>query len=118
MSLPSPWLSVLIPTLNGAAFVSDALSSIERERDPGVQCIVVDGGSQDDTVAIVQSFSGRLDLTTLEKPESPGWVWSTNLALRHAAAPYASLLHQDDQSLPGRAGKLRAMIAEAKDAAM
>ncbi len=118
MLLPRPWLSVLIPTLNGARFVANALSSIERERDAGVQCIVVDGGSRDATVAIVKSFCGRLDLILLDRPDSPGWVWSTNLALAHATAPHASLLHQDDEWLPGRAMKLRKMIAETTQAAL
>ncbi|MEK7752198.1 MAG: glycosyltransferase [Acidobacteriota bacterium] len=113
-----PWLSVLMPTFNGAAYVADALASVAQECDPGIQCIVVDGGSKDDTLSIVRSFAGRLDLTVLERPDSPNWVWSTNLALAHAAAPHSCLLHQDDLWLPGRTEALRQLMSQAPGAAL
>jgi glycosyltransferase involved in cell wall biosynthesis len=110
-----PWLSVLIPTLNGGKYLARTLASLAREGDPGIQCIVVDGGSSDDTLALLETHRSRLNLTLLERPDSPGWVWSTNLALGIASAPHASLLHQDDEWLPGRAKRLRALIEAAPD---
>jgi glycosyltransferase involved in cell wall biosynthesis len=114
----TPWLSVLIPTYNGSRFVAEALASIERERDRGIECIVVDGGSSDDTAAIVRGFSSRINLVLREEPRSGNWVWSTNLALRLANAPHASLLHQDDLWLPGRASRIRAVLDGAPDAVL
>jgi glycosyltransferase involved in cell wall biosynthesis len=110
-----PWLSVLIPTLNGGDFLRDSLASIAGARDPDIECIVVDGGSSDDTLAVLEAHRSRLNLTVLERPGSPGWVWSTNLALSMATAPHASLLHQDDTWLPARARQLRALIKAAPD---
>jgi glycosyltransferase involved in cell wall biosynthesis len=49
-----------MPTLNGAGFVREALASVERENDPGILCIVVDGGSRDETVSIAQAFGQRI----------------------------------------------------------
>ncbi|APG48921.1 glycosyltransferase family 2 protein [Phaeobacter porticola] len=52
---------VVIPTLNEAIAILPCLKSLQRDpvlRDPG-RCtvVVVDGGSEDDTVAIVQSYA-------------------------------------------------------------
>jgi GT2 family glycosyltransferase len=113
-----PWLSVLMPTLNGGAFLAHALSSVERERDPGVECIVVDGGSMDETVGIARSFADRLNLRILERRDSPGWVWSTNLALAEALAPHACMLHQDDEWRDGRTARVKAMITQRPDAVL
>jgi glycosyltransferase involved in cell wall biosynthesis len=100
-----------VPTLDGAEFVGHALRSVERESDPGIHCIVVDGGSKDETVSLVKTFANRIPLTLLERPDSSGWVWSTNLALGLADAPHCSLLHQDDSWLPGRAAAMKRIVA-------
>ena len=114
----NPWLCVLMPTLDGAAFVADALESVARENDPGIHCIVVDGGSKDATVSVVRSFAARLPMTILERSDSTGWVWSTNLALNSAQAPNCCFLHQDDLWLSGRAAVMKRVLNEAPEVAM
>jgi glycosyltransferase involved in cell wall biosynthesis len=116
--LSSPWLCVLIPTLDGAEHLAEALASVARENDPGVRCIVVDGGSKDGTIDIVKDARSRLSLTLLERPDSPGWVWSTNRALDSAQATYCCMLHQDDLWLPGRAAALKSILSEDPGLAM
>ncbi len=113
-----PWLSLLIPTLNGGAYLGRTLASVAREGDPRIQCIVVDGGSTDDKLAILDAHRSRMDLTVHERPASTGWTWSTNLALTLATAPHASLLHQDDEWLEGRTTRMRALIDAAPDVAL
>ncbi len=110
MASDKPWLSVLMPVYDGAAYLDEALASIVRQNDAGIECIVVDGGSSDDTVAIARRYAGKLDLVLLERPDSPNWVWSTNLALQRAAAPFCSMLHQDDYWLPGRVSAVHGMM--------
>ncbi|MFP3944164.1 MAG: glycosyltransferase [Alphaproteobacteria bacterium] len=104
-----PWLSVLMPVFNGRDYLAQALDSVVAQADPGIECIVVDGGSDDGTPALAARYADRLNLRLLDKPESPNWVWSTNLALEHASAPFSSILHQDDTWLPGRAAAMREM---------
>lgn len=48
--------SVIIPTLNEEGYIEKTLQSIGK----GVEIIVVDGGSNDDTVAIAEKFGARV----------------------------------------------------------
>ena len=112
----TPWLTLLMPTLNGADYLDAALASIARERDPGVRIVAVDGGSTDGTRDVLSAYADRLTIEVHSRPDSEGWVWSTNLALSRAATPYCALLHQDDLWLPGRAATMRALTEGFPDA--
>ena len=45
----SPWLSIIIPTLNEATAITGLLSAMQSWREQGVELIVADGGSTDTT---------------------------------------------------------------------
>ncbi len=49
-------LSIIIPTCNEAANIGTLLSDLQPFRQRGHELIVVDGGSQDDTLAIARPF--------------------------------------------------------------
>ncbi len=53
-----PWLSVVIPTLNEESHLAQAIHSARQ--CPGVQIIVVDGGSTDRTCEIADSLGARV----------------------------------------------------------
>jgi GT2 family glycosyltransferase len=113
-----PWLSVVMPTYNGTAYVAAALESVRLENDPGIEVIVVDDGSTDDTVRIVRSFAGDLDLRVAEGARRGNWVAATNAGLALSRGDYVSLLHQDDLWLEGRLRHLRRMLAGTPGAAL
>lgn len=101
-----------MPTFNGGAYVDAALASVASEEDPGIEVIVVDDGSDDDTVERLAVWSRRLRLQIHER-KIRNWVANTNMGLSHAKAPLACFLHQDDLWLPGRAAAVRG-IAESQ----
>jgi len=106
-----PWLSVLMPTYNGSAYLGAALDSVVAEDDSGIECIAVDDGSTDDTLTILERYRDRLNLTILARPHAGNWVAGTNLALKRARGEFACLLHQDDIWLAGRLAMLRDAIS-------
>src|SRR5262245_47899648 len=102
-----PWLSVIMPTYNGAAYVGAALESIRRQRAEGVEVIAVDDGSTDDTLGILTSYTSVLPLRIIERRRTGNWVTSSNVGLRAAAGHHACFLHQDDVWLAGRLAVVR-----------
>jgi rSAM/selenodomain-associated transferase 2/rSAM/selenodomain-associated transferase 1 len=60
-SLPRlPFLSIVIPVLDEAAGIADALTPLQPLRAEGVELIVVDGGSTDGTAAAAAPLCDRL----------------------------------------------------------
>jgi glycosyltransferase involved in cell wall biosynthesis len=109
--MKQPCLSVIIPTFNGQAFLPATLDSVLCQEDPDLECIVVDGGSTDATLSIVQVYEHRLPIRLEQRGEPSGWVSSTNYALSLARGEYICFLHQDDIWFRDRLSTLRGLIA-------
>ena len=62
MSNSTPTLSLIIPTLNEEKTIAETLVSLQAARAAGVQIIVVDGGSKDETQAVAEPL---VDLLTV-----------------------------------------------------
>ena len=86
-------LSIIIPTLDEAEFIADTLGSIPK--GAGLEVIVVDGGSRDDTPAIAQSL-GAWVLSS-----SPGRARQMNLGAATSNGDILLFLHADTR-LPDR----------------
>ena len=59
----SPLFSIVMPVLNGGAFLERALRSVLAQAGEDTEVIVVDGGSTDGSVAVIEALlrprSGR-----------------------------------------------------------
>ena len=110
-----PWLSILIPTYNGERFLPFALDSILFQNDLNIECIVVDDGSVDDTLSILESYENKLTIKIFQRERKGNWVANTNYALSFARGEYLSFLHQDDIWLKNRLTIIRQMIDQFPD---
>ena len=59
-SMKLPKVSVITPCFNHAQFVDATMRSIHGQRYPNLEHIVIDGGSTDGSVAIIDSYRDRL----------------------------------------------------------
>jgi GT2 family glycosyltransferase len=109
----APWLSVIMPTFNGAAYLATTLASIECQQDDQIEVIAVDDGSSDATLSILQGRCGRLPLRVIASGRVGNWAANTNIGLAEARGKYACFLHQDDLWLPGRLQVVRRLLAQA-----
>jgi len=91
-------ISIIIPTLNEAEFIAGTLASIPKE--PGLEVIVVDGGSRDDTPAIAQSLGALLFFS------SPGRARQMNLGAAAANGDILLFLHADTRLPKGFSGHI------------
>ena len=92
-------VSVCLPTYNGAEYVEEALRSILDQTYQDFELLIVDDGSTDATLDIVQSFSDpRIKLH--RNPERLGIPANWNRCLELAAGEFVCVFHQDDVMLP------------------
>jgi glycosyltransferase involved in cell wall biosynthesis len=104
-----------MPVRNGGSYLRTALESIAMQ-DSGDVEVIVEGGSTDGTLAVVDEYSGRLPLT-LVRTEGPGnWVAKTNIGIARARGTFVSFLHHDDAWAPDRIRVLRRVAAERPEA--
>lgn len=105
-----PWLSVIIPTRNGACYLAAALDSIVAQGDDNLEVILVDDGSTDETLEIAKSYLARLPLRIVACEHRGSWVAGTNDGMALATGAYLSWLHQDDIWHPARLSVMRELV--------
>jgi len=93
---PKPWLSVLMPTYNGEKYLPATLDSIRAQKDPNIECIVIDDGSTDQTIAILERAMNTIPIRVYRSSHKGNWVANTNKAISLAKGDYICFLHQDD----------------------
>ncbi len=117
-TLTHPWLTVVMPVYNGENFLELTLRSILSQPLDGVEIIVVDGGSNDQTIKILESYADRLPLRFLVCEHMENWVASTNHGLHQARGDFVCFLHQDDLWLKDRLVALRRLVVSAPQVTM
>lgn len=92
-------LSVVIPVLNEASQIGEQLSYLQPLRDSGAEIIVVDGGSSDETVALVTPMVDQVVVSPR------GRAAQMNAGAAHATGEFLLFLHADTR-LPESAADL------------
>jgi glycosyltransferase involved in cell wall biosynthesis len=107
-------VSVIIPSYNAAAHIGQTVGSVLAQSMPDLELLLVDDGSTDDTVAIVQAFADpRVRIIPLA---NGGVCKARNRGIAQARAPVICLLDHDDWWLPGKLQRQLQTLAEHPDA--
>lgn len=106
-------ISVIMPCYNAASFVEEAVGAVMNQTYSDVELIVVDDGSTDESVDILQrlatQYAPRL---TLLYQYRLGPYPARNLGLKHAQGERVAFLDADDYWSPDALEKLAAAMEE------
>ncbi|MBZ0091235.1 MAG: glycosyltransferase [Sulfuricellaceae bacterium] len=94
----NPLITVVVPCLNHGRYLDAALQSVFEQNLP-VEVMVADGGSADESVAILGHWSPKLKWW--RSGTDSGQAWAINEGIRQGSAPYVCWLNADDIILPG-----------------
>lgn len=95
----TPLVSIIIPTYNSAVFVAEAIESALRQTYPHCEVVVIDDGSTDDTLSVLQSFGNRIVWKTVPNGGAPK---ARNIGLAMSHGEYILFLDADDLLDQGR----------------
>lgn len=110
-SLPS--IGIVTPSFNQAAFIRRTIDSVLDQGYEGLDYIVVDGGSTDETLDILRSYGARL--RWISEPDQ-GQSDAINKGLRIVKGDVLAYLNSDDVLLPGSLHAVGQYFAEHPEA--
>jgi len=92
-------LSVIIPLYNVRDYVSRAAISIASQAFPGLEVVVVDDGSTDDSQAEFISYLNGIDVVAIRQ-ENAGPGAARNAGIYASSGEYIMFMDSDDFLLP------------------
>ena len=99
--MTAPRISIVIPSYNQGRFLPQALDSLFADPDTLPEVVVVDGASQDDSVAVLQRYGeGHPTLRWISEPDD-GPADAVNKGLAMASGEILGIQSADDFCLPG-----------------
>lgn len=99
--MPSPLITVLMPVHNGAAYLAEAICSMQRQTVGDFELLIVDDASTDHSLDIIRQITDpRIRL--IESRERLKLSGALNLGLDQARGRFVARMDADDISLPHR----------------
>ena len=94
----SPWpqVSVVTPSFNQGQFIEDTILSVHKQDYPRLEHIVIDGGSEDNTVDVLRRYDDQYNLHWVSEPDD-GQSDAINKGWRRAQGDIIAYLNSDDR---------------------
>ncbi len=112
-----PLVSVVIPSYNHARYIKETIASVCSQSWAKMEIILVDDGSQDNTLEILDSLH-HIDSLRVYRRENQGTAAALNFGLSQANGEYIAILNSDDRFHQGRVEKLHQSLVSSPDQAL
>ncbi|MCX2575924.1 glycosyltransferase family 2 protein [Pedobacter sandarakinus] len=92
--IPWPKLTIVMPSFNQGAFIEQTIRSVLLQNYPNLEFIIIDGGSTDCTVQILEQYSPWISYWQSEKDNGQGHA--INIGFGMASGDYYAWINSDD----------------------
>jgi GT2 family glycosyltransferase len=100
-----PRTSIVVPNLNGRQLLGPCLGAVAAQTDADVETVVVDNGSDDDSVAFVRERFPHVRVVALGRNE--GFAGAMNAGIAAAGGELVAFLNNDAEPEPAWLDELR-----------
>jgi len=91
-----PLISVIMPCYNAATYLQEAVASVFKQSIKGVELIVIDDGSTDESLQLLSTLQASHSQLTVLQQENSGPYPARNRGLKAARGQYIAFLDADD----------------------
>lgn len=105
-------ISVIVPLYNHARYIEQTLRSALMQSLPAHEIVVIDDGSTDNSVAIVDDMRKRHPEIRLWAQENGGAHSAINAGIQHATGDLIAILNSDDVYHPDRLAVMLQTLAQ------
>lgn len=92
--MKSPLISIITIALNAEIYLEQTIQSVLNQTYKNIEYIIVDGGSTDGTLGVIEKYKNAIDHIISEKDE--GIADAMNKGVSLASGDYIIFLHADD----------------------
>lgn len=105
-------ITIVVPSYNQAEYLDEALGSIVAQEYADVEIIVMDGGSTDGSVEVIERYAQKIDYWQ-SKPDG-GQSQAIADGFQMSTGSILGWLNSDDRLVPGALGKVAEAFAESR----
>jgi len=93
-----PLITIVTPSYNQGRFIEQTIHSVLSQDYPKIECLVMDGGSTDDTIRILRQFNDEI---TWVSEKDLGQAHAINKGFKRAKGEIIAWLNSDDWYIAG-----------------
>jgi glycosyltransferase involved in cell wall biosynthesis len=106
-----PAVSFLMPCFNGVRWLRESMDAILAQTFGDFEVLVVDGGSKDGSIEILENYSNRDERIKVLVLPGTGLAESLNIGIEHARGAWIARIDADDNCEPQRLERQLAFVS-------
>ena len=107
-----PKISILIPAYNVEPYIARCLDSVLAQTFADFEAIVVDDGSSDRTLGIIDEYVARDSRIKVIHQENSGVLWARKVAIEASSGHFIMFADSDDELTPNACERLLSLISQ------